>query len=66
MVGNVIPISWSNLVDRLMLGPDMLKEQELTLKPVQSNLKTTQDKQKSHADLKRTQREFQVGEHVFF
>ena len=23
------PISWSNLVDRLMLGPDLLKEMEL-------------------------------------
>ena len=26
------PISWSNLVDRLMLGPDLLKEIELTVK----------------------------------
>ena len=28
-------------------------------------MKTTQDRQKSHAYLKRTQKEFQVGEHVF-
>ena len=28
-------------------------------------MKTAQDRQKSHADLKRTQKEFQVGEHVF-
>ena len=33
------PISWCNLVDRLMLGPDLLKEMELTVKHVQSNLK---------------------------
>ena len=26
------PITWSNLVDRLMLGPDLLKELELILK----------------------------------
>ena len=26
------PISWSNLVDRLMLGPNLLKELELTMK----------------------------------
>ena len=25
------PISWSNLIDRLMLGPDLLKEMELTV-----------------------------------
>ena len=33
------PISWSNLVDKLMLGPDLLKELELIVKQVQSNLK---------------------------
>ena len=33
------PISWSNLVDRLMLAPDLLKEMELTVKQVQRNLK---------------------------
>ena len=26
------PISWSNLVDKLMLGPDLLKDMELTVK----------------------------------
>ena len=43
----------------------MLKELELTMKQVQGNLKTAQDRQKNHADFKRTQKEFQVGEHVF-
>ena len=28
------PISWSNPVDRLMLGPDLLKELELIVKHV--------------------------------
>ena len=38
---------------------------ELIVKQVQSNLRIAQDKKKSNADLNRTQREFQVGEHVF-
>ena len=38
------PITWSNPVDRLMLRPDLLKELELTVKPVQNNLKTAQDR----------------------
>ena len=59
------PISWSNSVDRLMLGPGLLKELELIVKHVQSNLKIAQDTQKIHANLKITQKEFQVGEHVF-
>ena len=48
------PILWINPIDRLMLGPDLLKELELTVKQVQSNLKIAQDIQKSHVDLKRT------------
>lgn len=52
------PISWSNPVDRIMLGPELLKEMELTVKQVQHNLKEAQDRQKSYADLKRTFREF--------
>ena len=59
------PISWSNPVDRLILGPELLKDMELTVKQVQGNLKVAQDRQKSQADLKQTQKEFQVGEHVF-
>ena len=59
------PISWDNPVDRLMLGPDLLKEMELTVKQVQGNVKVAQDRQKSYANVKRTEREFQVGDHVF-
>ena len=52
------PISWISLVDRLMLGPDFLKYMELTMRWVQHNLKVSQDRKKSYADLKRTTREF--------
>ena len=48
------PISWINPDGILMLGPDLLKEMELTVKHVQRNLKTGHDRQKSHADLKIT------------
>ena len=58
------PISWSNPVDRLVLGPKLLKEMELIVKQVQGNLKIAQDKHKSQAYLKRTQKEFQLGKHV--
>ena len=33
------PISWSNPVDRLILGPEILKEMELIVNQVQGNLK---------------------------
>ena len=58
-------IYWSNPVDRLVLGPKLLKGMDLILKQVQGNFKIAQEQQKSQADLKRTPKEFQVGEHVF-
>ena len=38
------PISWSNLVDRLVLGLELLKEMEEIVKQLQGNLKITQDR----------------------
>ena len=45
-------ISWSNPVDRLVLGPELLKEMDLIVKKVQGNLKVAQDRQKIQAHLK--------------
>ena len=59
------PISWSKPFDRLMLGIDLLKDTELTMKHVQQKLKVSQDRKKNYVDLKRTPREFHVGYHVY-
>eukprot|EP00253_Pinus_taeda_P029719 PITA_29719 len=59
------PSRWSGPEDRLMLGPEMLKEMEELVKKVQSNLKPAQDKQKNFADRKRRFKEYQVGDHVY-
>ena len=52
-------------MDKLVLKPELLKEMEVIIKQVQGNLKIAQDWEKSQEDLKRTPKEFQVGEHVF-
>ena len=44
---------------------ELLKEMEQIVKQMHENLKVAQDRQKSQTDLKRTPKEFQVGEHVF-
>lgn len=54
------PITWSSPVDKLMLGPDMLRDMELKVKNVHKNLKVAQDRQKSYVNLKRTPREFEI------
>ena len=59
------PLSWSQLEDKLMLGPDALQEMERIVKQIQRNFKTTQDRHKNYADKKREHREFKVGDHVY-
>eukprot|EP00253_Pinus_taeda_P005321 PITA_05321 len=54
------PWSWSGPEDRLMLGPEMLKEMEELVKRVRSNLKAAQDRKKNFFDQKRRFKEYQV------
>lgn len=60
-----VPLSWDHPKDKLVLGPYMLREMEEIVKKVKQNLKIVQDRQKSYASLKRTQKEFNVGDHVY-
>jgi hypothetical protein len=60
-----IPISWDNLVDRITIGPDMMKEMEQQVVQIKQNLKIAQDRQKCYADRKRTPKEFKIGDHVY-
>jgi hypothetical protein len=39
-----VPISWDNPVDRITLGPNLLKEMEQVVIKIRHNLKATQDK----------------------
>jgi hypothetical protein len=58
-------VSWSNLVNKITIGPDMLKEMEQQVIQIKQNLKVAQNRQKSYADQKRTPREFKMGDHVY-
>eukprot|EP00253_Pinus_taeda_P034261 PITA_34261 len=59
------PSNWGGPEDRLILGPEMLKEMEDIVKRVRVNLKAAQDRQKNFADQKRRFKEYQVGDHVY-
>ena len=58
------PVSWANPVDRVVLGPKLLKDMEDRVVKIKQNLKATQDRLKFYVDKNRTVREFKVGEHV--
>ena len=53
------------IADRLMLGTDLLMDLEQLVTKVQVNLKESQDHQKSYADWKRKDKDFQIGDHVY-
>jgi hypothetical protein len=59
------PISWSNPINRIYFGPDMLREMEQQVTQIKQNLKVAQNQQKSYGDQKRTPREFKMGDHVY-
>ena len=59
------PVTWDNPVDRVVLGPELLKEIEQEVVNIRQNLKSSQDRQKSYADKHRMNREFSVGDHVY-
>ena len=48
-----------------MIGPDIVKATEGKVQVVQQRLKATSDRQKSYADLKRRDIEYEVGDKVF-
>ena len=59
------PISWDNPTDKVIIGPELLKEMKDQMARIKQNLNTAQDRQKSYPDHNKIERHFQVGDHVF-
>jgi hypothetical protein len=60
-----VPSSLDNLVEKVTLGDELLKEMDQAMVQMRKNLKIAQDRQKSYTDSKRTPREFKIGDHVY-
>jgi hypothetical protein len=52
------PVSWDNPVDRVVIGPKMLKDMEEQMIKIKQNLKTMWDRQNIYADKGRKFKEF--------
>jgi len=59
------PISWSDLVNKVLIEPDMLANMELEMQAIRKNLKAAQDRHKSYANRNKLFKEFQVWEQVY-
>ena len=60
-----VPLSWCNIEEIMLLGPNMLAQMEKMVRQIKKNLKATHDMQKHYGDRKITTKEYNVGECVF-
>ncbi|KAG8490817.1 hypothetical protein CXB51_013992 [Gossypium anomalum] len=59
------PLFWTELGESKIFGVDLIKDAEQKVKIIRESLKAASDRQKSYADLKRRDIEYQVGDKVF-
>ena len=58
-------VCWTNLNEYKRIDPDVVKETQEKVRVIQQRLKAASDRQKSYADLKRKDIEYEVGDKVF-
>ncbi|KAK9007226.1 hypothetical protein V6N11_051055 [Hibiscus sabdariffa] len=59
------PISWTELKEKRLLGPELAQETEEMVRIIRGRLKASFDRQKLYADLKRRDIKYNVGDQVF-
>ncbi|KAM1405180.1 hypothetical protein EV1_000024 [Malus domestica] len=59
------PLSWSEVGERVLVGPEIVDETTQNVQVIKSNLKAIQDRQKSLADKHATDQKYNVGDWVF-
>ncbi|KAK5785564.1 hypothetical protein PVK06_040160 [Gossypium arboreum] len=59
------PLFWTELGESKIFGVDLIKDAEQKVRIIRESLKAASDRQKSYADLKRRDIEYQVGDKVF-
>ena len=60
-----IPLCWTKLSEKKVIDPDLIQETEENVKMIRERLKVAADRQKSYADLKRKDIQYEIGEKVF-
>ncbi|XP_074305949.1 uncharacterized protein LOC141641177 [Silene latifolia] len=58
------PVCWDDVTDSVVLGPQMIQEMVEQVHIIRHKMRGAQDRQKSYADLKRSDVEFSVGDKV--
>ena len=59
------PLMWSEVGERSLVGPALIKEAEERVAEIREKLKAAQSRQKSYADKKRREISFNLGDFVY-
>ena len=59
------PMCWTELNEHKIISPDLVKDNEEKVQIIQQKLKASSDRQRSYANLKGNDIEFEVGDKVF-
>jgi hypothetical protein len=59
------PLSWSELGERVIFGPNIVTEAEEKVRQICANILAAQSRQKSYTDKRRRPLDFEVGDHVY-
>ena len=59
------PLSWDEVGDRQLFGPDLIKESEQKVKLIRDRLKIAQSRQKSYADSKHKEVVYEIGDQAY-
>ncbi|KAL6137926.1 hypothetical protein ACLB2K_063215 [Fragaria x ananassa] len=59
------PLCWNKVGEKELYGPELIQDTNEKIKVVRDRLKAAQSRQKSYADIRRKDLEFQVGDWVF-
>ena len=59
------PLTWDEVGDRQLFGPDLIKESEEKVKLIRDRLKVAQSRQKSYADTKRKEVVYEIEDRAY-
>ena len=59
------PVCWTKLNEHKVIGPDIVKDTKVKVQVIRQRLKVATDRQKSYADLKGKDIEYEVSDKVF-
>ena len=59
------PVHWDEVGERKLLGPELVQQIAEAVDKIRQRLKTAQSRQKSYADRRRRDLEFEIGDYVF-